>query len=225
MRTIHILSVILFCCCQAVSAQNDTLVGVLRDISDKVIKRYPVTLGKEKPVTVKTNKKGVFTFPNANLHDTLYLTIKKTNSRIQVPVDGYKYVTIKLENGTFNADRASLPTEFLRKIMEEERNKIISSTVMKKEEIEKSGCQDITCLLRRMSGITFIDGQVRIRASMSLNSPTDPLVIVDGVPSDISMLNAVPIQDIAEIKILKDAAQYGARGANGAIVIKTLGAR
>ena len=44
MKTIHYLSIIiLLFSSQILLAQNDTLVGVLRDISDKIIKRYPVT--------------------------------------------------------------------------------------------------------------------------------------------------------------------------------------
>lgn len=57
MKTIHYLSIIiLLFSSQILLAQNDTLVGVLRDISDKIIKRYPVTLGSQNPITVKTNK-------------------------------------------------------------------------------------------------------------------------------------------------------------------------
>lgn len=54
MKTIHYLSIIiLLFSSQILLAQNDTLVGVLRDISDKIIKRYPVTLGSQNPITVK----------------------------------------------------------------------------------------------------------------------------------------------------------------------------
>lgn len=222
MKTIHYLSiVILLFCCQMLSAQNDTLVGVLRDISNKMIKRYPVTLGSRNPVTVKTNRHGVFTIPGTNLNDTLFVTIKKTKNVVKVPVNGYNYITVTLENSTFNAERSFEPDEALREILERERNKMISSSVMNREEIQKTGCRDLYCLLRRMSGVTFADGSIRIRASASLNSPSDPLVVVDGIPMDLSVLNTMPVEDISELKVLKDAGQYGVRGANGAIVIKT----
>ena len=203
MKTIHYLSIIILSfSSQILLAQNDTLVGVLRDISDKIIKRYPVTLGSQNPITVKTNKHGVFTIPGANLNDTLFVTIKKTRNVVKVPVNGYNYITITLENSTFNAERSFEPDEAL-------------------EEIQKTGCRDLYCLLRRMSGITFADGSVRIRASVSLNSPSDPLVVVDGIPMDLSVLNTIPVEDVSELKVLKDAGEYGVRGANGAIVIKT----
>ena len=222
MKTIHYFSIIiLLFSSQILLAQNDTLVGVLRDISDKIIKRYPVTLDSQNPITVKTNKHGVFTIPGANLNDTLFVTIKKTRNVVKVPVNGYNYITITLKNSTFNAERSFEPDEALKEIMERERNKIVSSSVMNKEEIQKTGCRDLYCLLRRMSGITFADGSVRIRASVSLNSPSDPLVVVDGIPMDLSVLNTMPVEDVSELRVLKDAGEYGVRGANGAIVIKT----
>ena len=76
-------------------------------------------------------------------------------------------------------------------------------------------------VLKRMSGVTFMDGSIRIRASASLTSPTDPLVVVDGIPMDLTILDTIAIEDVQEVSVLKDAGQYGARGANGAIVIKT----
>ena len=104
-------------CGEWMSAQSDTLVGVLKDVSQKAIKRYPVTLGSVNPVTVKTNGKGMFMFPGANLQDTLFVTIKKTKNQLLVPVNGYNYITITLENSTFNADRSNDPSEEIQRMI------------------------------------------------------------------------------------------------------------
>ena len=208
-------------CGEWLSAQSDTLVGVLRDVSQKAIKRYPVTLGSENPITVKTNGKGLFMIPGANLQDTLYVTIKKTKNQVVVPVKGYNYITITLENSTFNADRTNEPNEEIQRMIMAERNRIISSSVMTREDIRRLGCRDMISVLKRMSGVTFVDGSIRIRASASLTSPTDPLVVVDGIPMDLTILDTIAIEDVQEVSVSKDAGQYGARGANGAIVIKT----
>jgi TonB-linked SusC/RagA family outer membrane protein len=62
---------------------------------------------------------------------------------------------------------------------------------------------------------------VRIRGTGTINN-SDPLYIVDGVPVDgLDFLNT---NDIESINVLKDAASsaiYGARGANGVVLIKT----
>jgi TonB-linked SusC/RagA family outer membrane protein len=82
--------------------------------------------------------------------------------------------------------------------------------------------------------------QIRIRGTSSINSSSDPLIVVDGmpyetaVPSDFnfgaadelgyaSLLNIAP-SDIRDITILKDAAAtavWGSRASNGVIVIST----
>ena len=66
-------------------------------------------------------------------------------------------------------------------------------------------------------------GQIRIRGSRSLNASNDPLIVVDGIPFDGSM-NDLNTGDITGVDVLKDAsatAIYGARGANGVILITT----
>jgi len=64
--------------------------------------------------------------------------------------------------------------------------------------------------------------KVRIRGISSINSSLDPLYVVDGVIGvDANILNP---NDIASLEVLKDAsatAIYGARGANGVIIITT----
>lgn len=65
---------------------------------------------------------------------------------------------------------------------------------------------------------------MRIRGTSSLSGGSDPLVIIDGVFSNLTMLYELSSQDIEEITVLKDAsetAQYGSRGAAGVIVITT----
>lgn len=65
--------------------------------------------------------------------------------------------------------------------------------------------------------------RVRVRGGMSITGDNNPLYIVDGVQVE-NGLNSVVIQDIQSIDVLKDAAAtaiYGARGANGVIIITT----
>jgi TonB-linked SusC/RagA family outer membrane protein len=64
---------------------------------------------------------------------------------------------------------------------------------------------------------------IRIRGSRSLSGSNDPLLVVDGVPYDGS-LNDLNPDDITSLEVLKDASStaiYGARGANGVILITT----
>ena len=73
------------------------------------------------------------------------------------------------------------------------------------------------------SGQPGSSATVRIRGIGSVNGNTAPLYVLDGVPYN-GNINAINPQDIESTTILKDAAAtaiYGARGANGVIVITT----
>ncbi len=64
---------------------------------------------------------------------------------------------------------------------------------------------------------------VNIRGFTSINGG-DPLIIIDGVPSDVSLLNLIAPEDIQSISVLKDASSaaiYGARAAFGVLLITT----
>lgn len=83
----------------------------------------------------------------------------------------------------------------------------------------------------RLAGVTATtsegspdaDVRIRVRGGMSITGDNSPLYIVDGVQVE-NALNTISPQDIQSIDVLKDAAAtaiYGARGANGVIVITT----
>ena len=80
--------------------------------------------------------------------------------------------------------------------------------------------------------ITSTDGEpgsdavIRIRGSRSITASNDPLIVVDGVMDAVTSLSDINPSDIEAISVLKDASStaiYGARGANGVIIITTKG--
>ena len=107
-----------------------------------------------------------------------------------------------------------------------------SATTLKAEAIEKRQASNIsTTLSGSVSGVQGLsaDGApgsvttIRIRGVGSINAGNNPLYVVDGVPfdGDITSINNA---DVESITVLKDAASnalYGARGANGVIMITT----
>lgn len=65
---------------------------------------------------------------------------------------------------------------------------------------------------------------VRVRGTTSIIGGNDPLVIIDGVTSDIATLSTIYPADIESFSVLKNAAEtalYGSRGASGVIEVKT----
>jgi TonB-linked SusC/RagA family outer membrane protein len=107
-----------------------------------------------------------------------------------------------------------------------------SAGTMKADKIEKLQVSDLTrALSGQIAGVQVIssNGQpgtsasIRVRGVSSINGSNTPLYVVDGVPYD-GDLSAIPASDIADITVLKDAAStslYGARGANGIIMVTT----
>jgi TonB-linked SusC/RagA family outer membrane protein len=81
----------------------------------------------------------------------------------------------------------------------------------------------------RIAGVNVIsqDGRpdasisIRVRGGGSISQSNDPLVLIDGVPGNIS---DIPAEMVESIDVLKDASStaiFGARGANGVILITT----
>ena len=74
----------------------------------------------------------------------------------------------------------------------------------------------------RVAGVEVRGSEVRIRGERSILGDNSPLFIVDGmVVDDISFISP---DHVSRIDVLKDASStsiYGARGANGVIIITT----
>ena len=107
-----------------------------------------------------------------------------------------------------------------------------SATVIKSEDIGKVQASDATRALEGVvagvqmttaSGSLGSSPSIMIRGASSINAGTAPLYVVDGIPFQGDMNNINPA-DIESMTVLKDAASnalYGARGANGVIMITT----
>ena len=73
------------------------------------------------------------------------------------------------------------------------------------------------------SGQPGAKSMIRVRGVGTFNN-TDPLYIIDGMPTDQDGMESVNPNDIESIEVLKDAASgavYGARAANGVILVTT----
>lgn len=74
------------------------------------------------------------------------------------------------------------------------------------------------------SGVPGGKPMIRIRGTNSINTSSDPLFVVDGIIGVANALSTLNPEDIVSMEVLKDAsatAIYGARGANGVIMIST----
>lgn len=107
-----------------------------------------------------------------------------------------------------------------------------SAATIKSEKIVSRQAANVTnALAGQVAGVQITnsngqpgtDASVRIRGIGSISASNTPLYVVDGVPYD-GEIAAINTQDIESMTVLKDAASnslYGARGANGVILITT----
>lgn len=106
------------------------------------------------------------------------------------------------------------------------------STVNFKELENMPQANTLNMLSGRVPGVSIVqpggqpgvqDPEVMVRGIGTLND-AQPLVIIDGVQSELADLGNLAPQEIAEVSVLKDASSaaiYGARGANGVILVTT----
>jgi len=107
-----------------------------------------------------------------------------------------------------------------------------SAAVVGMKELEKKQVTNaLSAINGEVAGVQMVDNSgdpstaptIRIRGFSSINASNNPLIVLDGAPYDGSM-NDINPSDIASITVQKDAASnalYGARGANGVIMITT----
>lgn len=107
-----------------------------------------------------------------------------------------------------------------------------SAKVVNSEKLSQSQVSSVTeALAGAVPGVTMTSSNgapgstssIKIRGISSINAGNDPLIIVDGAPYSGDMNNLNP-NDVESMTVLKDAASsalYGARGANGVIIITT----
>lgn len=114
-----------------------------------------------------------------------------------------------------------------------QKKSVLSSSVSRvtSEELDKGNPTDIHNALKgKVSGVQITshsgqpgaDSKIRIRGTGTVND-SDPLYIVDGMPAESGIGHLNP-SDIESVEILKDAASaaiYGARGANGVVLVTT----
>lgn len=146
----------------------------------------------------------------------------------EVAVDGRTVIDVALETDAVGIDevmvvaygttKKSSFTGSAETINSDKIDNIQASSVSKMLEGATAGVQVTTA-----SGQPGSNAAIRIRGIGSINASSNPLYVVDGVPFG-GDLNTINPDDIASITVLKDAtaaALYGARGANGVIVIST----
>jgi TonB-dependent SusC/RagA subfamily outer membrane receptor len=183
---------------------------------------------------VATNAKGDFTI-SAGAGDVLLVSATGFTAR-EVPVNGQSTVDVVLRISATDMEQVVVVGYGTR------RRKAVTGSVasVKAEELKvmpvanlAQGLQGRVAGLdmRQNSGTPGGNITIRIRGTNSINGSSEPLYVIDGIQiSATSGINAAnPLSqinpsDIESVEVLKDAAAtavYGARAANGVVLITT----
>ena len=105
------------------------------------------------------------------------------------------------------------------------RNMTTAVSNVKVKKTDSQTYSDLYAYLRgRVPGVMVTsDNRIIIRGIGTNSDATDPLILVDGVQvTDLSSINP---SDVKSVDVIKDgsSAIYGMQGANGVIIIKTIG--
>lgn len=106
-----------------------------------------------------------------------------------------------------------------------DRNKLDAMEQLTNNDDDFSNYTDMYNLINgRFSGVQVnSNGEIYIRGINSMNMSSAALIVVDGITVDKSIMRDILPADVKSINILKgpSAAIYGARGANGVVIIET----
>ena len=94
-------------------------------------------------------------------------------------------------------------------------------------DVSQTALHPLELVRGRVAGVRVIGGaldwKVEIRGPGSINSGTDPLILVDNVEVPIAFLNTIPARQIQQVEVYKGASAviFGVRGANGVLAFFT----
>ncbi|MCR4773367.1 MAG: TonB-dependent receptor [Prevotella sp.] len=184
--------------------------------------------------------KGTTTGAVTDLDGRFTLNNIKQGSTLEISYIGFATTTVKVTgsnvNITMNETDKSLDEVVVIGYGTVKRRDLTGAVAsVTGEKLAKNPVADITQALQgQLPGVsvTSQDGRpgasmkVRVRGGGSITQSNDPLYVVDGV--QVSSINDIPADNIESIDVLKDAAStaiYGARGANGVILVTTKSAK
>lgn len=206
-------------------AQNRQISGVVTDNDGQPISGATVLI-EGTSVGTTTNINGEFSL-SAPADGTLSVSFIGYET-MQEAIAGKTWISFSLKEDTHAIDDVIVVAYGTTK----KESFTGSVAVVKSEELEHRKVANVTKAIDGLApGVQATSGSgqpgsgstIVIRGFGSINASSTPLYVVDGIPYD-GAISAINPDDIASISILKDASAsvlYGARGANGVVLINT----
>jgi len=228
MRNIRIVvSFLLFCLGHAMLlAQTLTITGKVVDEEGLEVIGANIRVKGNASVGTITSLDGTYSI-RAGAKDVLQFSYIGMASQ-DIPIKGRTKIDVQLKQ-----DNKVLDEVVVIGYGTSKRSDLTGSVVsVKSDDLMKTPTSDVTqALAGRVAGVQVTQSEggpgssisIRVRGGISITQSNEPLYVIDGFPSEDGMAELDP-GEIESIDILKDAsatAIYGARGANGVVVITT----
>lgn len=208
----------------AAIAQTLNVKGVVVDENNEAVIGASVMISGSKNGT-KTDLEGKFTLKGVKASDKLIISYVGMKTKSVNPQASMKIV---LEN-----DDQMLDEVMVVAFGEQKKSSFTGSAgVVDSKKLEQRQVTNVMEALQgnvaglqaySHSGAPDAAPEFRIRGISSINAGKAPLIVLDGAPYDGDW-NSINPSDVASVTVLKDAASnalYGARGANGVIIVTT----
>lgn len=201
---------------------------VLDSVSQLSISNVTIAV-KGKKALVSTDSQGQFLIKEAHIGDVLQFTSVGFESK-SVKVENQTRLTIYLASSSSSLDEVTVVAYGTQK----KTSMVASITSINPKEIKGPTSNLTSMLAGRVAGLIAYqrsgepgndNASFFIRGVGSFGAgKKDPLILIDGMESNTTALARLQPDDIAGFSVLKDAAAsalYGARGANGVVLVNT----
>lgn len=208
-------------------AQEKTVTGVVTDQGGLPIPGVNVKVQGSEAAGVQTDFDGNYSIQVAQGQKLLFSYVGMRDQVITVGASNV--VSVMMQDGV---ELTEVVVEGYRTTARPRSN--VAVTTISSETIEnRPNVSFVQSLQGQIPGLNISTGSgspgsantsVILRGLGSLNGNTDPLYMIDGVPSNLLNFRSINPNDIASVSVLKDAGAtsvYGNRGANGVIVVTT----
>ena len=227
-----IIGLILTFTCMVTFAQNIVVVGKVTDSEGYEVIGGSVVLKGSVGIGTVTDVDGNYSLKINNVStDVLVFSYVGMKSK-EVRVNGQSVINVTLEADAVMLDE--VVTIGYATVKKKDLTGAVSSVSSK--DLAAVPVSDIAqALSGKIAGVQIIRSQgspdadvsIKVRGGTSITQSNEPLYIIDGFPSEDG-LKGIESSDIESIDILKDASStaiYGARGANGVILVTTKGGK
>ncbi|HEV7350907.1 TonB-dependent receptor [Telluribacter sp.] len=214
-------------------AQDLTVTGKVTDENGETIPGVSVTVKRTQRGTI-TNVDGSYSLSAAPGATFVFSFLGYVSQ--EIPVNNRSTINVSLRTDTraldelvvvgYGTQRRIETTGSIASVKADELTQLPVTNVAQGLQARVSGVQ-----INQNTGAPGGNISVRIRGTNSINGNSEPLYVVDGIQisngggiNDVSPLSTINPNDIESVEVLKDAsasAIYGARAANGVVLITT----